>query len=440
MVLSSPTGNRWKARTSTYENGPRLSQRSDGETLTAEQVEVEAEAEIPMAVAMPEINRPEGGLGLAQNDRDDILNWLFHVEGPGAASIMSEEILNVYILQDKDEDSRFTLQWLLQERIRRETAGHRVRKISENEADAPREAHSRVTGDSLLVLRDWSDGPSLREAALARMWEMRHGGRAALIHVPRERPMALLKELEDRLPAVRIFLLSPRRLGYDVKIPLVGLLCGGISAEDGSFDQVSGTALVNASSAFRQLYHMPENAPGLYSRVLGRHYGAAKDRSVRRTNGPESELHYHLKLLVVAHLHRDWGIPVNRIVSEGEWEGAGSGGKVVPDIQVDRVVWEIETLYGCGTDPVKKLDETVDKYGGKAPEVNIVVPNIALTLYEREIAQRLALWRAEGTSVKVWGTCLRDLTLMTFDDILAEAHRLVELGRGTEGPGRAPTP
>ena len=90
---------------------------------------------------------------------------------------------------------------------------------------------------------------------------------------------------------------------------------------------------------------------------------------------------------------------------------------MVPDLEADGEPWEVETLFGTGPHPVKKLHESVEKHreGGR---VNLVVPNVGLALYGSDIARSMRAWERDGVKVSVWGTNLEDLSLSPFREQL----------------------
>lgn len=105
--------------------------------------------------------------------------------------------------------------------------------------------------------------------------------------------------------------------------------------------------------------------------------------------GNESSLHYALKVLVVRWLIESEGYTFGSITTETDTPLAESTDNgVIPDIQLNGTVFEIETLYGTGT-PLLAIKETVEKYRkyGYAPNITIVLSPLAVFLHYSALRQ-----------------------------------------------------
>jgi hypothetical protein len=100
-------------------------------------------------------------------------------------------------------------------------------------------------------------------------------------------------------------------------------------------------------------------------------------QSLRGSHGP---LHYQLKAFIFLYLTKKEGIPADDIETE-----AKLAEDVVADVYVKskRLAVEVETFYGTGQAPWRKLQRTIEKYRGRSEveKVWIVVPPLQTMLY-----------------------------------------------------------
>ncbi len=116
--------------------------------------------------------------------------------------------------------------------------------------------------------------------------------------------------------------------------------------------------------------------------------------------GAESPLHYQLKAFVFLYLTRKLNIPVDDIETE-----ARLSRDIVADVYIRsrRLAVEVETFYGTGQTPWRKLQRTIEKYHGcsKVDMVWIVVPPLQAILYLKELAEKAEELREEVSSPAV---------------------------------------
>lgn len=134
--------------------------------------------------------------------------------------------------------------------------------------------------------------------------------------------------------------------------------------------------------------------------------------------GAESPLHYTLKSLAVQYLCEERKIPLVNIQIEQPLPGDDT---VVPDIYIAsmNLAIEIETLYGTGVNPIRKIVRTIQKYKGRVP-VWIVVPNLQLLLFQKQIGEMVTRLKESGLKFDVYGVNVKNDTLILLDEI----HRL----------------
>ncbi|WP_128478907.1 hypothetical protein [Halorussus pelagicus] len=107
------------------------------------------------------------------------------------------------------------------------------------------------------------------------------------------------------------------------------------------------------------------------------------------SRGNESTLHFALKVFVVRWLIESEGYPFSSVTTETDTPLAdSSSSNLIPDIQCNNTVFEIETLYGTGT-PTLSIKETIEKYRDHASisEIHLVVPPLAGFLHYNNLVQ-----------------------------------------------------
>lgn len=92
----------------------------------------------------------------------------------------------------------------------------------------------------------------------------------------------------------------------------------------------------------------------------------------------ESNIHYWMKVFVYKYLIDKKNYSKESIETEKQFND------VIPDIKVNDIVIEIETLFGTGR-PVNKITHTIKKYSDKNVEVWIVIKNVDVFFYYPEL-------------------------------------------------------
>ena len=92
----------------------------------------------------------------------------------------------------------------------------------------------------------------------------------------------------------------------------------------------------------------------------------------------ESNIHYWMKVFVYKYLIDKKNYSKESIETEKQFND------VIPDIKVNDIVIEIETLFGTGR-PVNKITQTIKKYSDKNVEVWIVIKNVDVFFYYPEL-------------------------------------------------------
>ena len=108
---------------------------------------------------------------------------------------------------------------------------------------------------------------------------------------------------------------------------------------------------------------------------------------------------------------------------ETEAELMINGRKIIPDIYVKsrKLAIEIETFYGTGLTPWRKLWKTIEKYtrGNVADEVWIVIPLLQTMLYLKDLINELRELKEKGYSfIKIYTVNLSKGKLISIEKYL----------------------
>ncbi|MFP3138280.1 MAG: hypothetical protein RXS42_08730, partial [Nitrososphaeria archaeon] len=187
----------------------------------------------------------------------------------------------------------------------------------------------------------------------------------------------LVEEVRDVIPGEELIRLKAGTLGkldlrrrYDLLCGLAGLAFG-IDAR--GLEMVSSLSdCIRRASSYWKRRAVPD--------VLKERKSLYRYLTERGEN--ESDDHYHMKVLVVKHLVESRGdlreLAGSRNIKELRerirTEQPVDAGGVVPDVAVDGEYYEVEELFGVGdSGGFKKVQETVEKYGGIQGRVTVVV-------------------------------------------------------------------
>ena len=144
----------------------------------------------------------------------------------------------------------------------------------------------------------------------------------------------------------------------------------------------------------------------------------------RQNNSDEDRLQYPLKVAVFSYLLDDLASRNNELITnfeemisfiekardkiktEDKIEMGGDQGKVIPDLIYQpagdhkKIAVEIETLAGT-IEPMKKIDETINKYGSKTEyEIWIVLKPVSAVLHFNELKLREEIYKRTNNGIK----------------------------------------
>lgn len=177
--------------------------------------------------------------------------------------------------------------------------------------------------------------------------------------------------------------------------------------------------------------------------------------AVKRSKGLQEsdDLHYPLKALVVKYLTEEMAGrklnlgEIDEIEKRMDAEKELIGMTEIPDIFVKynaekfaNEVFEIETLFGQGRFPLKKIDETIEKYKNSGVRrVNVVLDNLTFLRHikglkrKQSIHQRSRETRGMAVDLQFWTLDMKSRRLVSIDDVikmLRELKKEIDVSNG----------
>lgn len=134
--------------------------------------------------------------------------------------------------------------------------------------------------------------------------------------------------------------------------------------------------------------------------------------------GKESNLHYLLKIFLVKYLKE-------KLKIEEDIEIETKRNEVIPDIFIpsENLAIEVETLYGTGIATLRKLGKTIEKYEGKGYKLWVIMPNLQLLLFYRDVKEIIKTFK-DKVELEFFGVDLSKQELVHFDKFKDELSLL----------------
>ena len=219
---------------------------------------------------------------------------------------------------------------------------------------------------------------------------------------------------------IEILNIKPRKLDYELKNSISSMVWGFMDLDEyGTFDRVFDFAKTKFEEQLRDV-----REPYL---------------SVTKGHDEESDLHFEIKLFLVRYLTKKLELKEcydeikNKIQVEVDKE---CGGKI-PDIRVPArsEVYEVETLFGGGKYPTKKINDTIDKYDKllEIEKINIVLDNLTFLRHIKELRAMKHTYNTrkdwgEGNSrsVEFYTLDLQNNSLVSMDQVIDRLKTIAE--------------
>ncbi|MEM0328130.1 MAG: hypothetical protein QXN53_06120 [Thermoproteota archaeon] len=205
---------------------------------------------------------------------------------------------------------------------------------------------------------------------------------------------------------VDIINIEPKKMSLELKKEIASIIWGFVRLDDVD------------SPRFDHIFEVARKRFETKLREIGEPYLTAtkRDKGLHEAD----DLHYPIKLFIVKYLAREMNLKHLDQIKEmiqTEYEGLGD---YRPDIYVApsaekfaNQIFEVETLFGQGNYPLKKIDETIEKYekASWAHKVNIILDNLTFLRHINELRKKMNLHR----SLQIKGKRKFDLEFYTLD-------------------------
>lgn len=226
-----------------------------------------------------------------------------------------------------------------------------------------------------------------------RLAELSVGGLSFLIFYidenKKDQLLTYLLSIRDKIAPAKIIVAQPRKLSSEMKRELARVSWGFIDpSEPLSKDTLDQNFKLRESEFYDELEKI----------ATRREYAEFARESVEDEEGMEnfeSPLHYQLKVFIIYYLMKKLRTPREDIETEVEVDKG-----IIPDIYVKskKLAVEIETFYGTGLSPWRKLERTIEKYLNSkvANEVWIIIPPLQTMLYLKDLVHKVKELKKEG--------------------------------------------
>jgi len=188
----------------------------------------------------------------------------------------------------------------------------------------------------------------------------------------------------------KFFVVSPKNLDQNIQRKISEMTWGFSMIElCGSFDDYFEKGREQYTDTLRNL--LVEKG-GLFANCTTRNQGQIEGKA-----GPESDLHYLIKIFILRNLVHDlYGeekkLRRDDIIDKIKTEEKLGEARLTPDLTKNfgkKEVYEVETLFGTGIDPISEIVERVDEYADKQEmevrKVNFVLDNFTMIRHLRRL-------------------------------------------------------
>ncbi|ADI31258.1 hypothetical protein [Staphylothermus hellenicus] len=354
----------------------------------------------------------------------------------GLISVKPDRPVIIVAIKSPDEEYIFTLLSILREIYRMKVGGlplsryvsaKRTKYIAEEEM--MRQGLIKVIDDSTADFLEFFGISKIKDfdkinldSLKDRLIELSVGGLSFLIFYidenKKDQLLGYLLSIRDRIAPAKIIIVQPRKLNSELKRELARASWGFV---DPSEPLLKDTLDKNFRLREEEFYNKLENI------ATKQEYAELVRESVEDEEGLESfesPLHYQLKVFVVYYLMKKLKIPEEDIETEAEVVKG-----VIPDIYVKskRLAIEIETFYGTGLSPWRKLERTIEKYkkNNVTNEVWIIIPPLQTMLYLKDLIHKVKRLKEKGYGfIKLYTVNISKKKLIPIKEIPVKLSRL----------------
>jgi len=235
--------------------------------------------------------------------------------------------------------------------------------------------------------------------------------------------LTYLAFLRDKIAPAKVVVISPRELSVEHKRELARATWGFVDPKEPLINDTLDQHFKRREEEFNDILE-EIIARRKYARIVRESH---EEDSEEGSKGIESALHYQLKVFIVYYLMKKLGIPEEDV--ETEVELLVDGGRIIPDVYVKskRLAIEVETFYGTGIVPWRKLERTIEKYvkSKVADEVWIVIPPLQAMLYLKDLVSEARELREKGYGyIKLYTIDLSKRRLVPIEKISRKLSKL----------------
>lgn len=213
---------------------------------------------------------------------------------------------------------------------------------------------------------------------------------------------------------------------FKIKRKICSLLWGFIKFNEEVFE----VKPIEEISKFNFIFY---EAKRIYDHILD-NIREPYDEATRPHKGviEESDTHYRIKRFVVKYISNELGynknediVSIKKLIHTEQKYSNNKYGEDYPDILINNSApkfqneaFEIETLFGEGTNPINKINKTIEKYEhSPIKKVNIVMDNLTLMRHLQEIEEKIILHKYQeekrNFELEFWTLDLRNNKLIS---------------------------
>lgn len=394
---------------------PSISEDGEGQEEFEEDFKKEeSEAGTGSATTTAGGEAPAGGG--AGEEVPDFMEFIF--KSAGTAGDLQAEGTQIVLFNEADENSYVGSFVTLCRRIYREKHGGHPEFQPLNRIDEfnKREIEKWLDADRKVILIDLDEREQgINEEDLKEKLEATLGEFGFIIFKTTDPD--LVDEYQDKLnriylesphPPLNIVKVEPKQPGFAVERRLAELSWGNIdlqseidvASERSDLERAIGPGIFDdlfnrkARNRFEErLDAIKAEEDDLFKRATTKNRGQIRGKEVDDLNG-ESPLHFNIKVFLVRYLVQALREEEEHLTQLGEIEQEVETeeqyGGVIPDVRLTSAneVYEVETLFRAGQDPLKKIDRTIKKYEEHdVDKIHIVLENFTFLRHLKELAQ-----------------------------------------------------
>jgi hypothetical protein len=388
----------------------------------------EVERELSAERVKAELIEPAPSLGAEEEEAPEFFNLIFSIGRGGKIDSGNPKVI---CLKELENDAHIGTLRTLCMRIYREKVGGKpkpmiISKISK--ADFQREVQRWMEAEDRIFSVGLEGSESLDkdfwdivQDRIEQLFSQRFG------FIIFDKPVLFFPKHH----IVDIINVEPKEMSPELKKEIVSMIWGFVKVDDVS------------SPKFDYIFEVARKRFETKLRDIGEPYLSAtkRDKGLHEAD----DLHYPIKLFLVKYVAREMNLKHLDQIKETIQSEYEDFGDYRPDVYISssaekfaNQIFEVETLFGQGDYPLKKVDETIEKYekASWTYKVNIIIDNLTFLRHINELRKKLNLHR----DLQMKGKRKFDLEFYTLDlqnEKLVPLPEIVKKLRSLQGLGEA---